>query len=427
MNATSLIYLIVYAFLWLIALLFNLKNKKAWGVSTVIIVSYLFYATVSIILFLDKQQGYCNANLSLFPFFYLFGMMMIGLTPVLKYDRCNYREISSPSATYFNAFLYFYLILVIIRVPGIISSLPEGIRMIMLDSEGGQDLYMYTRENYVASDRQIANLAAILYGFFSDLGIFLLFYYLTLPHRKRWISILLSVSVVIKVLDALAHGQRTGPTMIVLTCIVSYFLMRHYMEFSIKKVVKKVAVLAILIVGIPFAFLTISRFGDSSTGALGSVESYMGQAPINFNMYGLDAGGIRYGDRTAAEFKRIIGFRDVPIDINSRRYKYHSLKIDDYYFYTYVGDFTIDYGPILAVIIFVVFSAVFVKITSSNSREKIPFYKMIWVYFAACVCVQGGMYLFTYSHLDNYKIIATFLTYLFFLFDYHNMQSRQII
>ena len=82
-----------------------------------------------------------------------------------------------------------------------------------------------------------------------------------------------------------------------------------------------------------------------------SIEWYYGQSFLNFNNYGLDAGGIRYGDRTANFFKSFL-FDDVPHNFVERREKYSHLKIDDYYFYTFVGDFTIDYGPILAVLLF---------------------------------------------------------------------------
>ena len=50
-----------------------------------------------------------------------------------------------------------------------------------------------------------------------------------------------------------------------------------------------------------------------------------------FNNYGLDADGIRYGDRTANLFKQII-WDDTPHNYMERRDKYPHLKIDDYYF-----------------------------------------------------------------------------------------------
>lgn len=425
MNDSSTFLVILYAILWFVIFFFNLRKRKGiWGVSTIVIASYFFYAVIACLLYFHQYQSYNNKPITVFPFLYLIGMLLIGMTPLLRYDIHNYVRISSPSSTVFNAFLYFYIFIVLVRIPGIISTLPDGLKMLVLE-DAGVDLYNETKDAYVASDRQVTNLVAVLYGFFSDVGIFLLFYYLTMKKRKKWISVVLGISVIVIILDSLAKGQRTGPTMVALTCIMTYFLMKPYMELKIRKLTAKLAITGLVLVGVPFLFLTNSRFGSDSSGdALASVEAYVGMAPINFNQYCLDAGGIRNGDRTSPEFKRLLGFSNVPKDVNERRSRY-SLKIDDDVFYTYVGDFTLDYGPFWAVIIFIVFSVLFVKIIKTNSNETIPFYKMIPVYFVACVCMQGGMYLFSYSHMANYKIMTIFLVYLLFRFDHlFNRQSK---
>lgn len=74
----------------------------------------------------------------------------------------------------------------------------------------------------------------------------------------------------------------------------------------------------------------MSRFGKEQAGVGGFINWYVGQGSLYFNNNGLDAGGIRYGDRTINLFKRIID-PDTPKNFVERRDKYHNLELDDYF------------------------------------------------------------------------------------------------
>lgn len=123
----------------------------------------------------------------------------------------------------------------------------------------------------------------------------------------------------------------------------------------------------------------------------------------------MDDNGIRYGDRTINLVKRLID-SDTPRNYIERRQKYHNLDIDDNLFTTFVGDFTIDFGPIVAVIIFVVFNLYVIR----NVRIRagtIHLHQMLLLYVTLCICVQGGMSLFSYSDTSNIKLLTFALFY----------------
>ena len=138
----------------------------------------------------------------------------------------------------------------------------------------------------------------------------------------------------------------------------------------------------------------------------------MGMENLQFNKYAFDNNGLRYGDRTAPVFKKMLGFSNVPNNFTERRKKYPYLKTDDYSFIGFVGDFCLDYGPLVSFILFVFFSLLFCRKTFSRSRE-IELHKLLLVQFAACVCMCGGMKLFSFADLGNLKIIAVLLAYLY--------------
>jgi hypothetical protein len=176
----------------------------------------------------------------------------------------------------------------------------------------------------------------------------------------------------------------------------------------------------------PIVLLTNSRFGDSLDGAGASVYFYVGQQNLFFNNYAFDNGGIRYGDRTFPLFKRMVGIENVPNNFWERRVKYPNLKINDEFFINFVGDFVLDFGPIIASIIFlIVFFSIgkLVEVKGSN----ILFHQLILIHFTLTLCVQGGIKLYPFSDVGgNLQLIFYVLMYFLFLMDYRLRQIKKI-
>ena len=181
--------------------------------------------------------------------------------------------------------------------------------------------------------------------------------------------------------------------------------------------VQTIGITAAIIISLPIVAITISRFDErSSSGVSGAISWYVGQGSLYFNNYGLDAGGIRNGDRTANLFKRLID-SETPKNFVERRDKYYYLEMDDYYFTTFVGDFTIDYGPVVTVLIFVVFNLlVITQIRPRDGTMRLD--QMLLVFFTLCICMQGGMTLFAYADTAGLRIITQGCLY--FYLRYHN-------
>ena len=160
--------------------------------------------------------------------------------------------------------------------------------------------------------------------------------------------------------------------------------------------------------------VTISRFEREEGGAGASTFYYIGQQNLYFNSYALDDGGIRYGDRTFPVFKRMLGFDNVPQNYTQRRAKYPNLKINDEVFSSFVGDFVIDFGPIIAVIIFLIFF-LYSKEHTKPQSGILPFHRLLLLHFIMCICMQGGLKLYPYSDLGgNLKLIMFIMCYIAF-------------
>ena len=353
-------------------------------------------------------------------------MLMLVFWPILKYNTNKIDEIQKIPTVYLYTISIIFIIASLVQLPNIISDFIASITKLLTTSSGGQDLYNKTlAESYSLGDGKISNLASIISNAFGNFGILLFFYYLTLKKRRKLILIGLFISSIMSIIINIILGQR-GPILgTLLSMIITYFALRKFFQPKVNRIIKIVGISLLLASLIPIAALTISRFGRSAQGSMSTIYYYGGQENLYFNNYGLDNGGIRYGDRTFPLFKRILGFEDVPNNFWERREKYPNLKINDKFFYTFVGDFTIDFGPLIASIIFILFTILVIIKTKIRNRI-IRFHQLILLHFVMSVCMIGGMKLYPFSDVGgNLQLIVYFISYWFFRLDYNIRYLRQ--
>lgn len=409
-------YLLLYVLMWLITILIYYFKSRSLDATLIIMISYFLYAIMSYMLYINPIYSNRFKELSLFSFFYLYVMLIIGLYPLMKYNISKVNRLEIANITFVRLICWVYILATIIGIPDYVSKIGTMVS-IFTDTDAGLDLYSDTLMSAGEGGKGISNLPAIIKGLFSELSFFFLFYLIAVGGKNNRITILFMVfAIVFNSLGSLFIGQRGGMVYSILTFIVTYFLFFKFIPDHINRVIRKVSFVFVAFFVFAISILTISRFGDStkySGSIFDSVVSYVGQANINFNLYGLDDGGIRYGDRTAALFKKIMGFSNVPSNFVEVRVKYPNLYINDESFVTYVGDFTIDYGPFPAMMIFLFFSFIFTKRTKVVNGE-ILVHRLVLIHFVSCVCMNGGMSLFTYSLSNNLKIFMVLLIWFFF-------------
>ncbi len=400
------------------------KKKKNFDAGSVLLFSYLFYSISSLLLF--NTQFFYFGTIDLFPFIYLYLMLMLASLPVLVYDQNKIEEIQKPSTIFLNVFSIIFIIATLTQIPSIISDFRINIVKLLTVSSAGQELYKDAMDNSVSTgDGNISNLAAIISGAFSNIGILLFFYYLTIKKPNKLILIGLFVSSIVILLSYISLGQRGLIVEILYIIILTYFILRKFFSEKINKIVKRVGIFIVLAAAVPLIAITNSRFDDTLGGSLSSVYYYVGQENLYFNNYGLDDGGIRYGDRTFPLFKRMLGFDNVPANFWERREKYPDLIINDEVFIGFVGDFTLDFGPFVAPIIFIVFT-LFALNSTKLRNGTLQFHQLILIHFVMCICMLGGMKLFSFSDVGgNLQLILYFIAYFIFKLDYKILEKRK--
>lgn len=401
-----------FLFIWIITLICYQSIRKYWDGGSAVITAYIIYAVFSILSLNDPLFSIAYNPLKVFPYIYLYLMMMIALTPLIIAHRQHTNTILPPNTRVLGIISVIVLLSTILMIPGIMKDSTSVIDIVS-DPSAGKEVYLEKIEGVEDSGGAIRNLPAVIFNSLSDISIFIFFYFLTLEKKNKFLLICLSVGIVANLVVSITQGQRSGVALTAFTIIGGYMLFKQYIHAKIKKIFRVIGIAAAILIAIPFIAITISRFGDDSDGS-GTVEGfiswYVGQGSLYFNNFGLKAGGTRNGDRTANLFKRIIDSK-TPKNFMERREKYRNLKIDDNFFTTFVGDFTIDYGPVYAVVIFVVFNLLIIIFTRARGTS-IKLYQLLLLYFVLCINMQGGMYLFSYSDIGgNLRIINFILLY----------------
>ena len=416
----SNINILLYSIAWFVTIIIYQKKKKHFDAGSVILFSYLIYSIASLILYNIKDNIFNTFNeIYLFPFIYLYLMLLLATWPVLRYDFNKINEIQKPNTILLNIISVIFITASLFHLPAIISDFYDGLIKLLFNSSGGQDLYdLGMVDADKIGDGSISNAPAIISSAMSGIGALLFFYNLTLKNYSKLIVIGLFLSCVVGILTSISRGQRGGVVETIFLMMITYFALRKFIPSKINRIIKGIGIAIVFIVAVPLIALTNSRFGEATDSSQDSFFFYVGQCNLYFNNYGLDDGGIRYGDRTFPLFKQMLGFDNVPHNFMERRQKYSNLKINDEVFYTFVGDFTIDYGPYVAVVLFLIFTVIIINKTKIR-KGRILFHQLILLHFVMSVCILGGMKLYPFSDIGgNLQLLVYFIAFIIFKIDY---------
>ena len=416
--------IISYLLIWILTFVWYQRRRNVFDGGSAIILSYIAYAFFSILTLNNPIPitMYAYEPLKLFPFIYLYAMLMIAISPAIYHHLVPAKTIEDPQTRTINILCVIIIVCSILLIPNIVTDFGDGLVKLFTDNDAGKDAYEEQLKDAGDSGSSISNLTAIIYNMTFDISVFLGFYLLSFKKQNWLIIIPLFISFSVGIFMAIMKGERGVVILNLLTIIAGYMLFREYISKKINRIIQTLGITCVVIISLPIVAITMSRFDNRGGGSSVSdyLNWYVGQANLYFNNHGLDAGGIRYGDRTMNLAKRLID-PSTPSNYVERREKYRNLQLDDNVFSTFVGDFTIDYGPITAFIIFVVFNA-YVLIQIRPRGETIKLHQMLLLFFTICICMQGGMCLFSYSDTANLRILTFGLLYAYLR--YHDALIR---
>lgn len=414
----NIILLVLNIMLYAFAYSWYRFKRKTFDVAALALLLFLFISISGFISFLFSKGQYIQylPELHLLPFVYLFVMLMVALSPLLS-SNITTHTLQRPAESSVSIFCWICFILTLIQLSELLIPGIYAFSNTLFTESGAADLYRQKMMKAALQGHGVINIVAILSNALTDVAILLLVYQFTIDRPKKRNIVFLSLVILCTITRKIIDGERAGIALIIISLICAFLLFVKWIPKISLRRVKHIIIIGVVILSIPFIAITLSRFSSnknhSQQSAFASIIWYTGQPMIFFNNYGLDAGGIRYGDKTALLFKRAMGY-EVPMNYVERRAKYSHLKIDDNVFYTFVGDFTLDYGPFLASILFLLFAVIFRLLTKPRDGT-LQFSQMLLLYCCANVCCQGVIALYSYGDIGgNLKLVIFLLFYIYF-------------
>lgn len=415
------ILIFLYITAWFIVTISYWKKRKSLDTGFFLLLFYFILSIFSYYAFKSELDTRLK-DFSFLPFVFLFAIELFILSPLLLYNEKRIERSVPPNPHLIDLIAWICIIPNILSIPDAISSLSEGLTRLAFDVASSGEMYLENRDIVESTGHGVHNITSIMCNGFSGITVLLIFYYATLNRKSRLIFSLLLISSVAQAFGSIAQGTRGGLVEYALLMIFTYLLLKQFMPLSIKRWVRIAGISFMALATLAIAALTIGRFGDGDSGAGQATAYYAGQQNLYFNKYAFDNNGIRYGDRTIPLFKRMIGIPNVPHNYAERRNKYPALKINDEAFIGYVGDFMLDFGPIIGTLLLII-QISFVRRNTKVKKKKIYFHQIILLHFTLYMVTIGAIKLYPFADVSgNLQVMVYTSLFIVFYIDYYKKQ-----
>lgn len=413
-NSWSTLYIIFNALLWSVLLLSYYYKKKKLGVGGYIILLYMIISILCIHLYNNPYALGMFEDIKIFPYIYLFFMINIVLLPIYYIDSKDILYIEPPTELLFNLVVAIIVLLSLYDIVDVLHNLKNGLFLLFVDESYGRDAYQSVVDSMQYNSDNSTNILNVISNVAKWISPPFLLYYIALDNKNKYLFIGLIVSSLIMPLSAISLGSRGSLAMFIFNMFFGYMFIRRFISNHIKKKVQYFSIFSCVLLLIPFLLVTISRsLGDLNRVAF-SIERYLCEGFLRFNNYGLEPNGCRYGDYTLVVFKEVLGL-DPAKGYIDRILKYPNLRMDESVFYTFVGDFTLDFGPIISVLIFIFISTFFYRLLKIKNRVM-GFHQYLLFYLLLIGCI--GYYQFPLGRIEgNLQLIALLLLSVVFKLD----------
>ena len=379
-------------------LLFSFRKK--WNKLAVFIVFIwlisafvgIFYCKMPVPLY--KTGGF---DIELFPFIYLFVCLIIGLLPIV-YVKPEKLEITNNNEKF---------IALLIKILALTSITPfiEVLVHLGVTIANGQFFAMAANYDDIAlGDVEILHLTWMNERFLHLQMWFRyvtpVFFFYTLIYKKQFSKFYvvgIFLSAILSPVYSVTSGARTGLIFISAYLIALYFIVEKKLHEDIKAKLKHYALIGGSILGVLIVALTVGRFvlGDKFAGqdgtALEFIAQYTAEPMYNFNNSMWHEPYKTDGYYTFSQF-----FSDIGIDNNalkiSQDLSTHTKYTRTWFFFTYIGNFFLDYGAIITFFILCILSLFFCNMI----RKRVLSFSAFLILSAYIYMIVNGLFYFPY-------------------------------
>lgn len=349
----------------------------------------LFYSVISILsihLYNSEYSKGMFQDLEVFPYVYLFTLINISIIPIYYIDSRKINFIDCKNKKLFRFTSFIIILLSFYDIKYVFSNIESGLYLLFIDESYGRNAYELILYNMNTSSDNNIDYISVISNTCKLISLPFLLYSISSKNRDNLITFGLLISSSLMPINSVSMGSRGALGMLIFNLAFGYLFVQRFLDLKLKKYINIIIVSLLSVLIVPFMLVTISRGLGNSERIIYSIERYLSEGFIRFNNYGLDANGVRYGDYTMVIAKWILGL-DPAKSYYDRIVKYNRMSMNESVFYTYVGDFTLDYGMIATIIIFIVLTYICCRFL--YIRNNTMYFDQFLLYYLLLISVIG--------------------------------------
>lgn len=410
MDHASFILLIINAALYLILFIVYTKKKKTFDIGSIILLCWIIGSMGSVYYYTFEVSYLSYDNIKLIPLLYLFLVNLMMFYPFLKTDYSKITVIDT-----YNLKSVLRIISIFFSIIGLPILVNLILRLSSFSLLGSMlaDMYNFDEDKASIIFFPIIKPLYSIIRHFTNFVIFLFFYNLTLAKRNKFIIIGLGICIFGFFLTNLLSGSRGGILTTLLTCGFYAIFMKYAYTKKIYKKLYKLAIFAVGLIIIGVAAISISRISDMSQQKGRDllmdqwISQYAGEGIIRFD------NTIWHSDTKLKGYQclpYIYSFFDPRVKNLDEEMNFleGKVKYPLTVFYTYVGDFVIDFGIIGAVLILFIIQRI-INYLIKRKRNKISMYHLIILSYAFTLITVGFTANLYRTYYTQIQIVETLI------------------
>lgn len=248
----------INAVLWILVFAYFYFARSRWGLTHTILLLYSSIAVLSFHLFIYYPfADQMFEEITLFPYIYLFIMLMLPLYPIIKLESRPIYSIRKPRKSLFYIVCMILIILSFYHVDEIFQNITNGIFMLFVDSDAGLLAYQKGAAKFTTDmssgdlNKEVDYLSVLANLSRTIIPVFWL-YYISLEERNKYLFALLTICVLLSPLNSIASGSRyTLVVFMVETTVVFVFVKKILMQKK-KIIIKRISYVVLVVLIVPF-------------------------------------------------------------------------------------------------------------------------------------------------------------------------------
>jgi oligosaccharide repeat unit polymerase len=347
------------------------------------------------------------------PLLHVYGMVLLLVWPIYKFREGNIQVVRFSQIRVYLLFSYF---VAIVSIVGYLSHLSDTISQVIVAFKHESFQVAYRATRVADSDKSglsASNALLVVASAMDAVVPFLFFSLLSIP-KHYLLKLTLFVCGVFSLLNCVATAGRNGLIFFIIVFTGTTMLFWNVLSAKVRKVVLASGIGIVLGLVSIVIMITLSRFNDNeNSNPMDSVLDYAGQPMLNFSEYIYAAKTTSNGDMNFPLFRAVLGL-NYSTSLHMRNHTWEpSLGVPLGVFYTFVGDFLLDFGGYISLFLFATL-ALFVARNTGYCACSVELHAMFLIYILFIFISQGVFY-YTYKTIGgNLKIMFMALSYMIF-------------